>query len=193
MHEDAADLLDRIDRDDAAAARSLAAAEGFAAVGWRLDELRNRRRHALSLHWAHGVERALPALEAADALAAPDGDHPGLAWERAMRNVDGARILWSAGRTGEAATRAESAARAFLALDQPAEASAAHRMLAQILLNDGQPGPAETAIRRALAEAPDGMPRDRLVDVLDATLRAQGRDAAADQCWGEYGLPTPDD
>jgi tetratricopeptide (TPR) repeat protein len=193
MHEDAADLLDRIDRDDAAAARYLAAAEGFAEVGWRLDELRNRRRHALSLHWAHGFERAIPALEVADALAAPEGDQPGLAWERAMLNFDGARILWSASRSGEAATRAESAARAFLALDQPAEASAAHRVLAQILLNDGQPGLAETAIRRALAEAPDGLPRDRLVDILDATLRAQGRDTAADQCWGEYGLPTPED
>ena len=156
-----------------------------------MDELRARRRHALSLHWAHGWERAIPALAAADALARPDGDQPGLSWERAMLNFDGGRILWSAGRTADAAARAEAAADAFLALDQPAEASAAHRMLAQILLNAGQPGQAEAAIRLALAEAPDGMPRERLVDVLDATLRAQGRDTAADQCWGEYGLPTP--
>jgi cellulose synthase operon protein C len=191
MNEEAADILDRLDRDDAAATRYLIAAEGFAGVGWRVDELRARRRHALSLHWAHGWERAIPALEAADALARPDGDQPGLSWERAMLNFDGGRILWSAGRTADAAARAEAAADAFLALEQPAEASAAHRMLAQILLNAGQPGPAEAAIRQALAEAPDGMPRERLVDVLDATLRAQGRDAAADQCWGEYGLPTP--
>jgi hypothetical protein len=198
MHEEAADLLDRLDRDDAAAGRYLAAADGFAPLGWRLDELRCRRRHALSLHWAHGFERALPALAsavevAAALIATPAGAEPGVAWERALLDFDGARILWSARRLAEAEQRAGAAADGFAGLEQYGEAATARRLRAQILLSDGQPGPAEASIRQALAEAPEGMPRHRLVEVLDASLRAQGREAAADQCWGEYGVTRPTD
>jgi hypothetical protein len=66
-------------------------------------------------------------------------------------------------------------------------------MLAQLKLADGQPGAAEATIRQALNEAPEDMPRQRLVEVLDASLRAQDRGTAADQCWTEYGVPRPTD
>jgi cellulose synthase operon protein C len=192
MAQEAGQILDRLNRDDAAAARYLVAADAYAEVHRDVDELRNRRRHAMSLHWAHGADRAVPALATVDELSARIADDsPAADWERSWLDYDAARILWGAERFGEAAARADSAAERLRRLDRPSDARTADLLRAHILLGGGKPAEAEAAIRRVLDDEPDRSGLDSFVGVLAAALQAQGREDAAKACWSEYGLPVP--
>jgi hypothetical protein len=176
MAEEVGDILNRQDRDAAAALRYLTAAEAFRAADLPIEEFRNRRQHAMSLLWADDVEASLQALEAADrmGLSLPDGEHA--AWERASLLYDGARILNSAGRFGEATVRAEGAATAFRSIGFLAQSAHAEMVHAELLLRGGRPAEAEAAARRGLAELPNEVEgRDRLDALLAAALEAQGQ------------------
>jgi hypothetical protein len=193
MNEEAADILTSLDRDDEAAARYLVAAEEYARQDMPFDELRVRRRHALSLAYAHGLERGLAAM--ADAAAVLDrlpADEEPTRWERAKHNYDKALMLRGAGLRGEAAELATEAITLCLAIGELLGACEARRLLSQILLDDDRPAEAETEIRRALAELPDARRRPTFVQVLDEALRAQGRETEADACWAEHGLIRPE-
>ncbi|MDT5027479.1 MAG: hypothetical protein QOE61_3905 [Micromonosporaceae bacterium] len=178
MAEEVGDILNGQDRDAAAALRYLTAAEAFRAAELPIEEFRNRRQHAMSLLWADDVEASLQALEAADrmGLSLPDGEHS--AWERASLLYDGARILHSAGRFGEATVRAEGAASAFRSIGFLAQSAHAEMVHAELLLRGDRPAEAEVAVRRGLAELPDEVEgRDRLDALLAAALEAQGKAA----------------
>jgi hypothetical protein len=176
--EQLGDILDVQDRDREAAEHFGRAADAYLRAGDRVDELRCRRRHAVSLSWADESERAAAAIQAADALAEALPDSPAVRWERAVLDFDAARLLHKAG-PDEAAARAGRAADAFGQLDQRTEAAQSHRLRAWILLEAGRPAEAEAAARRGLASgAPESM-RDNLIDLLRRALRAQGRDDEA--------------
>jgi len=207
--EEAGDILDRANRDADAAGAYLVAAEAFARAGSVFDELRNRRQHALSLHWAFGPARGLAALPAAEVLLERLDEGPAARWERARLGYDEARMRWAAGdaarRQAEQAggepdggaelnTAAQLAAQAALDWDAIGEAGpASHAWLlsAQILLSAARADAAVAAARQALRLLPDPQQRPRFVGVLDAALRANGETAQADAIWAEYGLTRP--
>ncbi len=114
---EAGDLLYRQDRDSLAAQRYAAAATAYRLAEAPIDELRARRREVAARHWAGEPMAALAALERAERVAAslpgelvaipPDGsDEPG---------VEPA-VLW------ERLVLADTAARALIGADRPAEA-----------------------------------------------------------------------
>jgi len=192
MAQQAAEILDEANRDDDAAARFLVAADICAELDLPLPELYNRRRHATSLHWAHQSERAVAALEAADAVVPRvDHDDADARWEVARLHYDASRILWGAGELAEAAVRAGRAADDFASLDAPAAVADSRLQQAKIRWNLDEYGPAEAAARQGLAALPTGHPPQALVEVLDAALRRQDRDEEADAVWRTYGLSRP--
>jgi tetratricopeptide (TPR) repeat protein len=154
--EEVADILDKLDRDAAAAKRYLVAAEAFHSAEQRVDEFRNRRQHATSLLWARDVAGALAALGVADVLSLdlPRDEHG--RWERAMVLYDGARILRNADRLGEATLRAGSSALAFRDIGFAVQSAHAEMLHAELLLRAGRPADAEAAARRGLADLPVG-------------------------------------
>jgi tetratricopeptide (TPR) repeat protein len=194
MAQQAGEILDEADRDDAAAARFLVAAQICAEIDQPLPELYNRHRTALSLHWAQQREQAVAALHDADAVVPRLDDSRDSRWEIARLHYDASRILWGADQLSEAATRAGRAADAFLAFDAGAAVADSRLQQAKILCNLGEFGPAETAARHGLSALPASRSPQALVDVLDAALRGQGRAGEADRVWNEFGLtrPTPD-
>jgi tetratricopeptide (TPR) repeat protein len=181
MAEEVADILDTMDRDAAAAARFMAAAEAYRCADQPVDEFRCRRQHATSLLWAHDVPGALAALATADelSLSLPADEHG--RWERAMVLYDGARILRNADRLGEATLRAGGSAAAFRQIGFPVQAAHAEMLHAELLLRTGRAADAEAAARRALAELPeDEEGHDRLVRLLQTARDAAARDGDAD-------------
>jgi tetratricopeptide (TPR) repeat protein len=195
MHEEAGDILDQLDRDQEAAARYLAAAHQFAAAGRPFEELRNRRQHAFSLTYVHGPEQGLSALAEAAALLdrLPGGDASDEArWERAKHTFDEAHLRWRAEQPAVAADLAQHAAEIWQTIGERRGASEAQYLRARALLDADRPAEAEQSIRQGLATLPAPERRQAFVSVLDAALRAQGRDAAAQACWAEYGETKPD-
>jgi tetratricopeptide (TPR) repeat protein len=195
MDEEAGDILDRLDRDDEAAVRYLAAAEEFAAAELPFEEVRNRRQHAVSLMWARGPERGLEALAAAAALLerlpADDDTATDLRWQRAKHDFDEAHIRWRGGQHAAAEQLADRAADSWLGVGDLRGSSEARAMRARILLAGGQAAPAEAEARRALAQLPEPSRRPAFVGVLADALQAQGRDTEAAACWAEHGLSKP--
>jgi tetratricopeptide (TPR) repeat protein len=178
MNEEIGDVLDRQDRDAAAALRYLTAAEAFRAAELPIEEFRNRRQHATSLMWADDLPAAMEALAAADQMSLSLPPDEQARWERASLLYDGARILRSGGRLGEATVRAEGAAGAFRAIGLLVQSAHAEMVHAELLLSSDRPVEAEAAARRGLADLPEDVDgRDRLEGLLAAAVRAQGRAA----------------
>jgi tetratricopeptide (TPR) repeat protein len=176
MAEEIGDILDRQDRDAAAALRYLTAAEAFRAAELPIEEFRNRRQHATSLLWSEDIPAALAALEAADELSLALSTGDDARWERASLLYDGARILRNAGRLAEATLRAQGAATAFRDLGFGLQSAHAEMIHAEMLLRDGRPVEAEAAARRGLVDLPVGVEgRDRLTTLLETALEAQGK------------------
>ncbi|MBX6749844.1 MAG: hypothetical protein IRY85_09260 [Micromonosporaceae bacterium] len=193
MNEEAADILAGLDRDEEAAARYLIAAEEYARQDLPFDELRARRRHAFALAYAQGLERGLAAMaDAAAALARLPADEEPVRWEQAKHKYDEGMLLWRAGELGRAVDLAADAISIWLAIGEMRGVCEARALRGKALLDDGRPAEAEAEIRQALIDLPDPRRRPILVEILDETLRAQGRDAEADACWAEYGLIRPE-
>jgi tetratricopeptide (TPR) repeat protein len=190
MEQEIADILDRLDRDEAAAQRYRSAAGAFQAAGLALEQLYSRRRQARSTFWAHGPEAAEPLFEEAAELAAglPATLGPQLVWERAMLDHDAARMLLGARRLDEAAARAHASAEAFRGIDEIGGASDADVLRAEILLTADQAAPAEAAARLALTEVPPGGYTKRIAKALATALERQGRAEEAETVRGEHGL-----
>jgi tetratricopeptide (TPR) repeat protein len=175
--EEIGDLLDRQDRDSAAAQRYLSAAEAFRYADHPVDECRNRRRHALSLLWAADQAGALAALATVDKLSLDLPEDEAAAWERANLLFDGAKILRTAGQLPEAVVRSEAAARAFRRAGHVGMAGHADLLHAETLLQTSRPAEAADAARLGLVEMPPGEPgRRRLEAVLGAALAALDED-----------------
>jgi hypothetical protein len=190
MEQEIADILDRLDRDEAAAQRYRSAAGAFQAAGLALEQLYSRRRQARSTFWAHGPEAAEPLFDEAAELAAslPPTLGPQLVWERAMLDHDAARMLLGARRLEEAAARAHASAEAFRGIDEIGGASDADVLRAEILLTADEPEPAEAAARLALAEVPPGGYTMRIAKALATALERQGRAEEAETVRAEHGV-----
>ena len=154
-----ADILDSLDRDADAAAGYAKAAEHFHAAELTADELRARRRTALSWLWAGERDRAEQALAAADAVTEVEG--PQFAWEKAMTSYDGARLLANLERPQEALVRAEAAAEALRAQGEAGAAVAAEVLCGRLLRDLGRPGEARQVLAAALARLPEDAGRQR--------------------------------
>jgi cellulose synthase operon protein C len=190
MEQEIADILDRLDRDEAAAQRYRSAAGAFQAAGLALEQLYSRRRQARSTFWAHGPQAAEPLFKEAAELAAslPGTLGPQLVWERAMLDHDAARMLLGARRLDEAAARAHASAEAFRGIDEIGGASDADVLRAEILLTADQPEAAEAAARLALAEVPPGGYTVRIAKALATALERQGRAEEAETVRAEHGV-----
>lgn len=188
------DLLDRLDRDAAAAARYLEAAQAYEEAGRPVDALHAWRRHAMSTFWAEGPAEAVPIIARVDGIAAAiRGDHgPHLVWERSMLQYDAARVFRAHEDLGEAITRAGTSADGFRSIDAMPQVAAAESLLAELLLGDGRSVEAEAAARRSLAAVSDGDDVGRPAMLLVEALVAQGRAEDAAACRARYGLNQPD-
>jgi tetratricopeptide (TPR) repeat protein len=106
IHEYAADLLFRLDRDAVAAERFAAAAEDLRSAGDPLGELRVLRRRVTALHWADDVPAALETVRVAGQrhaeLPAEVAGEPAAVWERVMLGVEAARLLTARDRWADA-------------------------------------------------------------------------------------------
>jgi predicted Zn-dependent protease len=173
MRAAAAELLDRLDRDAAAATSYEAAAEAYQQAEWPMEELIYRRRAALSWHWATQPDQAETALAKADELvAALDSDEPQVQWERAMLGYDAARILAGQERLSEALSRILPVADGFRALGATTEAALATTMHGRLLVDLDKPDEAEPVLSQALAELPEDATQQREeVEALLAQLR----------------------
>jgi tetratricopeptide (TPR) repeat protein len=138
MFEEIGQVLDRMDRDAAAAIRFLAAAQAYRQAGLLLDEVRASRRHATSLLWSGSGDEAAKALADADRLAESLSDGQDAAAERAFLGYDGARILANTGLPEAALERATAAAEAFRRLPAPLQAARAQWLVADLLFGGGR-------------------------------------------------------
>ncbi|MFC5288180.1 hypothetical protein ACFPM7_14060 [Actinokineospora guangxiensis] len=163
-----ADLLDQLDRDADAAAAYEDAATAFTHAEEIERALHNRRRAALSWHWANDP-RSLTALTAAESYPV-DPEVPGVHWELAMLGYDGARILAAATRAPEALARAESAITHFTAIDEPQLAAMATTLRGRLLLDLGRPAEAKQSLESALITLPEDHPQREEVRSLLGTL-----------------------
>lgn len=190
MHEEAAEILYRLDRDAEAAARFLTAADTFRTCGLTLDELRTRRMSALSLRWAGDPEAAVARLAEADAcLSKIAVDEPPARWERAMLGYDGARVLLGADRLDDALARLDGVAGQFRSIDAYAEALQVELFAGELLLRQGRAPDAEAQLRPVLAAAPTGSDLSQNAAwLLCEALEAQGRSAEAQRIRDEHGL-----
>jgi tetratricopeptide (TPR) repeat protein len=170
----AADTLDELDRDALAAQRYEQAADAFAEAGDELRELHNRRRAALSWHWAGEVERSLAGVDAAERCAAVvDTTEPRLRWELAMLRYDVARILSAADRPEAAVEHAGSAAELFAAMEAPLPVAMAESLRGRILADLGRVEEARAALGAALEALPeDETDRRKQIEELLAGLPA---------------------
>ncbi len=171
MNAMAAEILDRLDRDEEAAGRFAVAADAYAAVDVPLAELDNRRRAAMSWRWAGDNDRSLAALAAADSVASglAGEDEPNVVWQLAMLNYDGARILAAAERAAAALERTGLAAGGFRSLDATVEAAMADALHGRLLVDVGRPGEAEKFLAAALDALPESAsgPREELAELLE--------------------------
>jgi tetratricopeptide (TPR) repeat protein len=192
MAEEIGDILDKLDRDAAAAARFQHAAERYRQAELVVDAARARRRYATSLLWSHDLPGSLAALEAADLASAElPADDPGAVWERGMLGYDGAKIFSHDGRPTEGAVRAAAAASRFRGIGALLEAAHTEALCGELLLQADQPADAERAFRRALADLPEldtEEARRRIADLLADALAAQGRETEAAAVRAAHGL-----
>jgi hypothetical protein len=190
IHEEAAEVLYRMDRDAEAAERFVIAADTFRDAGQPVAEVRNRRMAALSLRWAGDSRAALARLAEADALAEELSSADAQAvWERAMLGYDGARVLMGADELDRAAERIGPVASVFRSIDAYSEALQADLFRGELLLRTGRVGEAEPVLRSTMAAAPVGSDAQRgAVWLLIETLEAQGRVAEAEALRREHNI-----
>ena len=170
--ENAAEILDELDRDADAAAQYARAADFYHAAGLPAEELRTRRRTALSWHWAENLDATLDALASAEAAAASaPSDDPHVSWESALLGYDAARILANLGRPEEALVRVAPAAETLRALGGEAQAAIADVLRGRILRDLDRLPEARATLTAALAELPESATRQRSeVETLLADL-----------------------
>ncbi|GIG58020.1 hypothetical protein Lfu02_23920 [Longispora fulva] len=166
--EESAEHLDAADRDGAAAESFGAAAAAYQKMGSDLDELRTRRRAALSWQWAGEPERAFDGLVDADAVAAKvPVEEPPQIWEHAMLGFDAARILANNDRPAEALERVTPVAEALVGIGAGYEAITADTMRGRLLLRVGRPAEAVVVLEAVLGALPEDAPqREHVQDLL---------------------------
>jgi tetratricopeptide (TPR) repeat protein len=190
MHEEAGQILYRLDRDAVAARRFAAAADGYLDSGLILDEVRARRWAALALRWAEEPDQAIVTLVTAEERAAglPAND-PSSTWERAMLAFDGARVFIGAGRLDEALARSVASGDGFRSIGAFGEALQADHLRAELLFRLDRADEAEPVLRAVLGAAPRDSPaRENGAWLLTEVLTALGRDDEAAAIREEYGL-----
>jgi tetratricopeptide (TPR) repeat protein len=190
MHEEAGQILYRLDRDTAAARRFGAAADGYRDAGLVLDEVRARRWAALALRWADEPDQAIVTLITAEELAAGlPADDPSSTWERAMLAFDGARVQIGVGRLDEALDRSVASGDGFRSIGAFGEALQADLLHAELLFRLDRAAEAEPVLRAVLGTAPRDSPaRENGAWLLTEVLTALGRDDEAAAIREEYGL-----
>jgi tetratricopeptide (TPR) repeat protein len=190
MHEEAGQILYRLDRDAVAARRFASAADGYRDSGLILDEVRARRWAALALRWAEEPDQAIVTLVTAEERAAglPVND-PSSTWERAMLAFDGARVFIGAGRLDEALARSVASGDGFRSIGAFGEALQADHLRAELLFRIDRADEAEPVLRAVLGAAPRDSPaRENGAWLLTEVLTALGRDDEAAAVREEYGL-----
>jgi cellulose synthase operon protein C len=193
MHEEAGQVLYRLDRDAAAARRFATAADGYREVGLLLDEVRARRWAALALRWADESDQAIVTLITAEeqAVGLP-ADDPSSTWERAMLAFDGARVFIGAGQFDEALGRAVASGDGFRSIGAFGEALQADHLRSELLFRLDRADEAEPVLRAVLGAAPRDSPaQENAAWLLAEVLTALGRDREAAEIRAEYGLDEP--
>ncbi|WP_412541115.1 hypothetical protein R8Z50_00335 [Longispora sp. K20-0274] len=160
LREESAEHLDGLDRDAAAAESFGAAAAAYQKMGADLDELRTRRRAALSWQWAGEPQRAFDGLAEADAVAAKvPVEEPPQIWEHAMLGFDAARILANNDRPAEALERVTPVAEALVGIGAGYEAITADTMRGRLLLRVGRAAEAAVVLEAVLGALPEEAPQ----------------------------------
>ncbi|HET9138467.1 hypothetical protein [Actinophytocola sp.] len=176
MHGVAGEVLDEFDREAEAAERFGLAADSYASAELALPELDNRRRAALSWHWADDLDRSLAALAAAEAVADRLADDPDAVWHLAILGYDGGRILANApGRLADALHRVVPAADRFRSVGAIVQAGIADALHGRILVDLDRPGEAEKLLTAALEALPADAtgPREDIRELLDSITSAE--------------------
>ncbi|MBM7789229.1 hypothetical protein [Tenggerimyces flavus] len=176
MHATAGELLDKADRDAAAAERFTLAAEAYATLeAGAPDQLENWARAAKSWHWAEDNERSFAALARADAVATTlTGDEPETVWKRALLSYEGARLLAAAERFEEALPRTIEASAGFRSIGELAEATIAETLRGRLLVDLDRPKEAEPVLAAVLEALPaeDSDRREEIQALLEEVRRS---------------------
>jgi tetratricopeptide (TPR) repeat protein len=175
MSEQIAQILDKLDRDSAAALRFGAAMQAYRQADMIHEAVRSGRRAATSHMYAEEMDQAIEALDRVDrvALDLPD-DEPRFRWQRAMLFVDGARIVEQSGDVDTAIFRCAPAIGIFTAIGDKSTAAHASLTYGEMLVRADRPAEAEAPLRSALADGPEQL-RRRIVPTLARALDALGR------------------
>ncbi|MGY0230375.1 tetratricopeptide repeat protein [Longispora urticae] len=172
LREESGEHLDTVDRDAAAAESFAGAAAAYQKMGADLDELRARRRAALSWQWAGEPDKAIEGLTEADAVAAKvPADEPPQIFERAMLGFDAARILANNDRPADALDRVTPVAEALAGIGAVYEAVTADTMRGRLLIRVGRPAEAVPVLEQVLGVLPEEAPQREHVRELLAEAR----------------------
>ncbi len=181
MHEQIAEILDRLDRDSLAATHFAASAQAYREAGLVLEAVRSGRRAATSHMWARQMDSAVEALDAVDRVALDlDPERTEARWERGMLFVDGARILAQHGDLSTAIIRCAPAIGLLVAVGDRESAAFAQVTYGEFLVRADRPAEAEPALRAAFTESgSNGNVRLRAAQALAYALGVLGRDEEA--------------
>jgi tetratricopeptide (TPR) repeat protein len=173
----AADLMDRLDRDQAAADTYRAAGDHAATGGDQFRVAYCRYQEAMSLMWCERTEDAVRVLAEAEAvIAALPDDRPELrTWHAAQCAVSGARVLRAAGRLPDAVERATAAVDGFAAIDAQQRLPGARLTLGQLLVEADRAEAAEPVLRSAYHGLSGQRPHQGAAGALATALDRLGR------------------
>jgi tetratricopeptide (TPR) repeat protein len=190
VHEHAAEVLYRADRDAEAAQRFGLAAEDFRSAGRWSDELRALRLRVAALHWADDVPALQEAIRSAFARhEAVGGDEPELVWERGVLGFEAGRALMSRGRYAEALPYLQGAPARLRAIGADDDADRIEGMAGEALLRSGRAAEAAEVLAGTLARSgPQSPNRAIAARVLAEALDELGREADASAVREQYGL-----
>jgi len=175
MNEQIAQILDRLDRDRAAAARFTASSLAYQQADMVTEAVRAGRRAATSHVWARQINQAVEALDRVDRVALDlPADQPGARWERAMLYVDGARVLAQNEDLSTAIFRCAPAIGILTALGDTVAAAFAAGTYGEFLVRADRPAEAEPVLRVAFDEGNDNVSA-RAAQTLIQALEMLGR------------------
>lgn len=186
----AADLMDRLDRDQLAADAYREGGDRAAQGGDQGRVAYCRYQEAMSLMWSGRIEDAVRVYESAEAvIAALPEDQPALrAWHSAQCAMSGARVLRAAGRLPDAVDKASLAVRLFAEGQAPERLPGARLTLGQLLVEADRAAEAEPVLRSAYQALSTQRPHRGAAVALAAALDRLDRPDEAAAIRAEGGV-----
>ncbi|HEY1575276.1 MAG TPA: tetratricopeptide repeat protein [Pseudonocardiaceae bacterium] len=184
----AADLMDRLDRDQLAADAYHEGGERAAQGGDRFRVAYCRYQEAMSLMWSGRIEDAVRVHESAEAVVAALPSDRLRTWHSAQCAMSGARVLRAAGRLADAVEKASLAVSSFTECQAVERLPGARLTLGQLLVEADRAAEAEPVLRSAYETLSSRGPHRGAASALAAALDRLGRGDEAAAVRAEGGV-----